>query len=116
MIRPVDLKTETVRHDHEVEEFNVQAAHAQRMKEIELEGKRAELQAKLESAKASRESQERIKNAELELARIEARWLSWLRIPITVVKLPMYIVFGLAYCVTVARKYEPSGDFWRVFK
>ena len=100
-------------HANEVQAFNLQAAHTEKIKQMELDGKLAEIRGRLDSAKATRESQERIRNAELELARIEARWLSWLRIPITVVKLPVYVVFGLAYCIAVARKHEPSEAFWR---
>jgi hypothetical protein len=98
MIQPIDPKVESLRHTHEVEEFNMQATHAQRMKELEMQ------------------SNERVKNAELELARIEARWLSWLRIPITVVKLPVYLMFAIAYCIAVARKHEPSEEFWRLLR
>jgi len=100
-------------HANEVQVFNLQAAHTQKVKQMELDGKLADIQGRLELAKLARESQERIKNAELELARIEARWLSWLRIPVTIVKLPVYFVFGIAYCIAVARKHEPSDSFWR---
>ncbi len=103
-------------HANEVEAFKLQAEHAQKLKAMELEGKLAEIKGRLESAKASRESQERIRSAELELARIEARWLSWLRIPITVVKLPVYVVLAISYCIAVARKHEPSDKFWQLLK
>lgn len=103
-------------HANEIEAFKLQAEHTQKVKQMELDGRRLELQTRLESAKASRESQERIRNAELELARIEARWLSWLRIPMTVVKLPVYIVFSVAYCIAVARRHEPSDKFWQFLK
>ena len=103
-------------HANEVKAFRLQAEHTQKIKQIELDGKLAEIKGRMESTKASRESQERIRNAELELARIEARWLSWLHIPITIVKLPVYIVFGVAYCIAVARKVEPSDKFWQFLR
>lgn len=103
---------EREQHSNEVEAFKLQAGHAQKLKEIELQEKLAELRGRQESAKAARESHERVRNAELELARIEARWLSWLRIPILIVKLPVYILFGIAYCIAIARKHEPSDKFW----
>lgn len=103
-------------HAYEVEAFKMQAEHAEKIKQMELDAKLAEIKGRLESAKASRESQERIKDAELELARLEARWLSWLRIPVTVVKLPVYVVLGVAYCIAVARKHEPSDKFWQFLK
>jgi len=118
MIQPRTKLTDADRQQHanEVEVFNLQAVHTQKIKQMELDGKLADIQGRLESARLARESQERTKNAELELARIEARWLSWLRIPITIIKLPVYLVFGVAYCIAVARKHEPPDSFWRFMR
>jgi len=57
-----------------------------------------------------------IKELELELATLEARWSSWLRIPITILKLPLYVVLGVAYCIAAGRKYEPPEAFWQLLK
>lgn len=57
-----------------------------------------------------------IKAMELETAKLEAKWSSWLRIPITFIKLPVFILFGVAYCIAVARKHEPSDNFWQFLK
>lgn len=107
---------ERERHANETEIFGMQAAHTQRVKQMELDGKLADIQARRDLAKAGRESQERIRDKELELAKIEAQWLSWLKVPITIVKLPVLVVFSVAYCIAVARKHEPSDNFWRFLK
>ena len=57
-----------------------------------------------------------LKDKEMELARLEGKWSSWLRIPITLIKLPVYLVLAVAYCIAVARKHEVSEDFWRLLK
>lgn len=54
----------------------------------------------------------KLKQAELDIVRLEAKWLSWLKIPITIIKLPVLIVMALGYIVSVARKQEPSDKFW----
>jgi hypothetical protein len=57
-----------------------------------------------------------VKQIELELAKLESKLTSLLKIPLTLVKLPVYILFGVAYIVAVARKYEPGENFWRFLK
>lgn len=57
-----------------------------------------------------------LKDKELDLARLEGKWASWLKIPATIVKLPVYIILAVAYCIAVARKTEVSEDFWRLLK
>jgi hypothetical protein len=54
-----------------------------------------------------------VKDRELALAKLEAKWSSWLKIPITIIKLPVLILFGIAYIVATARKHEPSAEFWK---
>lgn len=57
-----------------------------------------------------------IKDKEIALATLEAKWSSWLRIPLTIVKLPVLMVFGVAYCIAVARKFELGENFWRFMR
>lgn len=75
---------EREQHKYEVEIFNLQAAHTQRIKQMEYD-----------------------------LTVLEAKWLSWVRIPLTIIKLPVYVVLAISYCIAVARKHEPSEEFWR---
>ena len=71
-------------HRNDVEMFNLQAEHTQKIKQMEYD-----------------------------LATLEAKWLSWVRIPLTLIKLPVYVVLAISYCIAVARKHEPSEEFWR---
>lgn len=61
------------------------------------------------------EHTQKVKAMELEVAKIEAKWSSLLKLPTTIVKLPLYIVLGVAICIALARKHEPSEAFWRLF-
>ena len=54
-----------------------------------------------------------VKEKELEVMRLEAKWSSWMKIPLTIVKLPVLLLLGVAYCISVARKFELNDNFWR---
>lgn len=58
----------------------------------------------------------RLKEKDLELARLEAKWATCLRIPIIIIKLPVLILFAFSYPIHVIRKSEPSEAFWRFLK
>lgn len=53
-----------------------------------------------------------VKDREIALATLEAKWSSWLRIPLFVIMLPVRILFAIGYCIAVARKVELSDRFW----
>ena len=57
-----------------------------------------------------------VKEKELEVMRLEAKWSSWIKIPLTIVKLPVLLLFGIAQIVAVARKYELPEAYWRFIK
>lgn len=57
-----------------------------------------------------------VKEKELELMRLEAKWNTWLRIPLYIIKLPVLLLFGIAQIVAVARKYELPEAYWRFLK
>lgn len=57
-----------------------------------------------------------VKEKELEVMRLEAKWSSWMKIPLTIVKLPVLLLFGIAQIVAVARKYELPEAYWRFIK
>lgn len=57
-----------------------------------------------------------VKEKDLELMRLEAKWSSWIKIPLTIVKLPVLLLFGIAQIVAVARKYELPEAYWRFIK
>jgi len=58
----------------------------------------------------------KVKELELELARTEAGWSSLLKIPLTIVRLPVLLLFGLAYIVSRIRGQEPGDNFWNFIK
>lgn len=47
---------------------------------------------------------------------IESKWASWFKIPLTIIKLPVYVLFSIAYIVSVARGKELSENFWRFMR
>lgn len=57
-----------------------------------------------------------MRDKDLELARMEAKWSVWLRIPILIIKLPLYVILGLAYIVHAIRGIEPSDNFWNMLR
>lgn len=57
-----------------------------------------------------------LKQLELDLARLEAKWSSWLRIPVTIIKLPILLVMSLAYCLSIGFGRELPEDFWRFMR
>lgn len=57
-----------------------------------------------------------LKKMDIELQKLEAKWSTLLRIPITIVKLPILILFGIAYIVHAIVKIEPSENFWKLLK
>lgn len=54
-----------------------------------------------------------VKDKEIALATLEAKWSSWLRIPMFIIMLPVRFVFGIAYCIAVARKFELGDKYWQ---
>lgn len=58
-----------------------------------------------------------IKRMELEITRLDTKWSSWLRIPITLIKLPVYCLLAVGYIVTAFRDdNEPSVPFWDLMR
>lgn len=87
---------ESVLHNWEVENFEKQAAHAITIKQLELAIKQEDNQSRIE------------------LKKLESKWASWLKIPKLIVLLPLYILMGIAYCICVSKRYEPSKKFWEL--
>lgn len=85
---------ESLLHEWEKEIWDRQAEHEITMKKLELEIKREDNQAKIE------------------LKKLEAKWSSWLKIPSLIIKIPLFITMGIAFCIAAAKKYEPSKRFW----
>lgn len=58
----------------------------------------------------------KMKELDIEVQKLETKFSSLLRIPITIVKLPLLILMGIAYIVHAIVKIEPSQDFWKLLK
>lgn len=57
-----------------------------------------------------------MKKLELELARLETKWASWLRIPKLIVMLPVLLVLSIGAVISAARKSEFHAKFWDLLK
>lgn len=57
-----------------------------------------------------------MKKLELELARLETKWASWLRIPKLIVMLPVLLVLSIGAVISAARKSEFHGKFWDLLR
>lgn len=65
---------------------------------------------------AARQYNLEMKRLELEVERLQVKWGSLLRIPMTFIKLPVLVVMAVAYCICCARKVEPNDKFWNFLK
>lgn len=51
-----------------------------------------------------------------ELAEIETRITAWFRVPILLVKLPVFLIMAIAYCIMAIRGDEADDKFWEYLK
>ena len=58
----------------------------------------------------------KVKNLELEVMRLEAKWSSWMKLPVMVLMLPVRILFGFAFICSVFVKKDLPAEYWRVIK
>lgn len=77
---------------------------------------RGQMQYDKEMLQLQVEHTQKVKAMELEVAKIEAKWSVLLKLPLMIVRIPLYIVLGIAYCIAVSRKTEPSENFWRLLR
>lgn len=78
---------ETMQHEWDKEMFMRQSQHAIKMKELEIEH-----------------------------LKLESKIGAWFRIPVTLIRLPVYVVLAIAYIVYAARKTNPPESFYELFK
>lgn len=57
-----------------------------------------------------------VKDKELEVMRLEAKWASWMKLPVMVLMLPVRILFGIAFICSVFTKKELPPEYWRMVK
>jgi hypothetical protein len=51
-------------------------------------------------------------SAEIKLKELQAKWTSWLQIPVLIIKLPLFVLLGLAYICSVFTRKEMPKRFW----
>lgn len=54
--------------------------------------------------------------AEIKLKELEAKWNTWLKIPIQIIKLPLYVLLGIAYVCSMFTKKEMPRAFWKLLE
>ena len=57
-----------------------------------------------------------MKEKDIELAKLEARFSSWLRLPVLVLKLPVLLLLGVGYIVDRIKSQEQGDDFLNMLK
>lgn len=69
-----------------------------------------------EMARLYHEQAVTMKQLELDLARLEAKWSSWLRIPKLLVLLPVLLVLSIGAVISAARKSDFHVKFWDLLR
>lgn len=80
------------------------------------EREREEFQQEKEAAEIQGNYNLRLKEMDMEIARMEAKWTNILRLPIVIITLPIKVVLAIGYLIAVAKKQEPSDKFWDYLK
>lgn len=53
---------------------------------------------------------------ELRVKTMEAKFSSWLKLPLFIIMLPVRMIMAVAFCIAVARKTELGPNFWNFMK
>lgn len=69
-----------------------------------------------EAWEAQAAHQVELKKLDIEVQKLEAKWTALFRIPVLIVKLPVLMILGVAFCIAVARKHELSESFWNYMR
>lgn len=59
---------------------------------------------------------ERIKRLDIEAAKLEAKITSWFKIPLSIIKLPLFILLVIPLSIYAARKEAVPEQLWRLLK
>lgn len=108
---------ESLIHEWELEDWSKRAQHDILINRMKLEEKKLEIKLKQEDATRARRHQQQMKQLELDIRTYEAKWQQLLRLPVLLIKLPLFILFGIAFCIAVARGDSiDSSDYWKLLK
>lgn len=86
--------------------------HQLQLKQLDVDLKKSELKLRQEDRVKARLHNQRMAVLGAEQARYEASWQNVLRLPALIIKLPVYMLFGIAYIGYVVTKQEPPTEFW----
>lgn len=108
---------ESLLHEWEVEDWDKRARHDLTVQRMKIEEKKLETKLKQEDATKARRHQQNMKELELAIREEEARWSQIYRLPILLIKLPLFILFGIAFVVATARgEGVDNNDFWKLLR
>ena len=65
-----------------------------------------------EENRLNREHAVTIKRLDIQVSMLEAKWASWFALPKYIIKLPVLILFGIAYIASVIMKVTLPKEFW----
>jgi len=58
-----------------------------------------------------------LKKLEYEIVKLDTKFSNWIKIPLTLVKLPLLILLGMGFIIGSFREdYEPGQSFWDLLK
>lgn len=69
-----------------------------------------------EDKRQAREYDLQCRKLELDIIRTESNWNSFFKLPITIIRMPVYIIMAFGYVVAMIRGNEPSQNFWDFIK
>lgn len=58
----------------------------------------------------------KMKELDIEVEKLQSRWLALLRLPLFILKIPLILLLGIAYIVHAIRGSEPSDSFYNLLK
>lgn len=57
-----------------------------------------------------------MKLLDIEVQKLEVKWSSWIKLPLTIVRLPVLILFVIPLSIYAAKKQEVPEQLWRLLK
>lgn len=107
---------ESILLDRDKEENRLAREHATRMKQLDIAQRKLELQLRQQDAIKSRKHQESMKELEYAIRFQESRWRSLLKIPLVIIKLPVYLILGIGASILLARGEELPDKLYEILK
>src|SRR5690348_14310376 len=103
--RAVLTPKERAELDWEKESAHLQVDYANRANEAKIE---------LEKTKAEHDRQ--IRELEVDIKRLEAKWIAMLKIPLNIVLLPTKLIMALAIPISAISGKQLDRHFWEIMK